>query len=306
VDFDGDGIGDILSGSWPGDLSFFKGQGKGKYAAAVKLKDKDGKPINAGQASTVFAADWRGTGKLDLLLGCIEGFVWLVPNEGTRTKPAYGKPIKLSAGGKEIRVPHGDSHPILADWEGSGKPGLVVGCGDGSVQWYRNVGTRAAPKLAAGVPLVAAPPQPDWRNPKASKEAGRGMRAKVWVGDFNGDGLLDLLVGDFAMTWGEAPKLTERDRTRQKEIQVRLSKVNKELEPWGKELNNIYNKADLKTSEGRAKVEALVTKLSAKYKRPLEERTKLYTELRKFERPMSYHGQVWLYARRPAARAAVP
>src|SRR5262245_7801913 len=160
------------------------------------LKDKDGKVIKLGSASTVFACDWRGSGKLDLLVGDIQGHAWLVPNEGTRAKPAYGKAVKLQAGGQDIRVGHGDSHPVMADWDGSGKPGLVVGCGDGAVLWYKNVGTRTEPKLAAAKTLVAAPPQQNFNDPKPVKEAGRGTRAKVWVGDWNGDGQLDLLVGD--------------------------------------------------------------------------------------------------------------
>ena len=50
MDFDGDGTSDLLSGSWPGELYFFKGDGKGKFAAGETLKDKDGKVIKLGSA----------------------------------------------------------------------------------------------------------------------------------------------------------------------------------------------------------------------------------------------------------------
>ena len=94
MDLDGDGVLDILSGSyWPGDLYLFRGEGKGRFKASEIIKDKDGKPVRVGYASTVFAYDWRGTGKLDLLCGCIEGFIWLVPNEGTRTKPKRSRAV---------------------------------------------------------------------------------------------------------------------------------------------------------------------------------------------------------------------
>jgi len=303
VDFDGDGILDVLSGSWPGELHFFKGLGKGKYAASTQLKDSSGKVLNAGSASTVFAADWRGRGKLDLLVGCIEGHVWLVPNDGTREKPAYGKREKLSAAGKEIRVGHGDSHPVMADWEGTGKPGLIVGCGDGSVLWFRNEGTRTEPRLAAAVTLVPAAKElrPDATAPK---EPNRGSRAKVWVTDWNGDGRLDLLVGDFSYSQGEEPKLSEADKKRQKELQTKMAQSEKELRPYFQEVSRLYDKADTKTPEARAELGKKVNKLAEKYRKPLEERSKLYTEMRRFQRPMNYHGHVWLFLRKPAETAA--
>ena len=41
MDFNADGILDFVSGSYdPGDLYFFRGLGKGKYAAVEKLRDK--------------------------------------------------------------------------------------------------------------------------------------------------------------------------------------------------------------------------------------------------------------------------
>jgi hypothetical protein len=61
-------LGDILTSSYPGELYFFKGKGNGEFAAPVKLH-RDGKAINLGASSTVFAVDWRGTGRLDLLVG---------------------------------------------------------------------------------------------------------------------------------------------------------------------------------------------------------------------------------------------
>jgi hypothetical protein len=130
VDFDGDGIGDIVSGSWPGDLYLFRGEGKGTFAAGVNLRDAAGKVINPGNASTVFAFDWNGNGNLDLLTGNIDGTVQVYLNgQGSAGKgrgwSTFGKPTKLQVKGTDIRVEHGDSHPVAADWDGDGLPDLV-------------------------------------------------------------------------------------------------------------------------------------------------------------------------------------
>jgi hypothetical protein len=48
VDLDGDGINDLVSGSWPGEVFFFKGHGQGQFDVPLKLKNKAGKSINIG------------------------------------------------------------------------------------------------------------------------------------------------------------------------------------------------------------------------------------------------------------------
>lgn len=306
MDFDGDGISDLLTGSWPGELYFFKGEGKGKFARAETLKDKGGKVIKLGSASTVFACDWRGSGKLDLLVGDIQGHAWLIANEGTRTKPVYGKGVKLQAGDKDIRVPDGDSHPVLADWDGGGTPGLVIGCGDGSVVWHKNIGTRTEPKLAAARTLLAAPPQ-SFTEDKPTKELGRGIRAKVWVGDWNGDGHLDLLVGDFAMTFGDKPKMTAADEALQKETKDKLTKLQKELAPLLQEeyIKLFEDKPDETAAQKTERVKQQEKKLQEKFKDKLDEQDNLYETLRKFQPPHFYHGHVWLYLRQPPEKTSV-
>jgi hypothetical protein len=243
VDLDGDGIKDIVSGSWPGEIFFFRGRPGGSFTAPEKLKDKHGNVINIGGgvheaadriqitgdaqfkedkdgdyveyngkiyrdtldkpvyvtgcASSVAVADWNGDGLLDVIVGDISGYVSVYLNEGTKQHYAFGQPTLLKANGKEIVVPGGDAGPCVADWDGDGLLDLIVGCGDGSVIFYRNIGTAREPKLAEGQVLIP-PGKIEYDPEKIPKEPTRGVRAKVCVVDYNGDGLPDLLVGDLS------------------------------------------------------------------------------------------------------------
>jgi hypothetical protein len=308
VDFDGDGIGDILSGSYDGDLYFFKGKGKGEFAAPVKLQ-RDGEDINLGASSTVFAADWRGTGRLDLLVGNMRGDLYLLPNDGTNAKPVYSAPRKLEAGGRPILGPHhGDSQPIAADWDGDGLLDLIVGWGDGSVVWYRNVGTRTQPKLAKGVTLVGPAPPPNYDdNAPPSRDAKPGVRAKVCVVDWNGDGRLDLLVGDFGGIYGEKAKMSEQDQKIEQEANRKIQELQKEIQPFYDEYAKRLKasaKGDNSAQAKRERQQKAQEVLKQKEFQALQKEMQQITEtVRKFRRPPLHQGHVWLYLRKPSTTA---
>jgi hypothetical protein len=306
VDLDSDGKGDILSGSWPGELYFFRGMGKGLFSAGEKIKDKDGKEIKLGSASTVFAADFNGDGLPDLLVGCIEGHVWLVPNEGTAGKPAFGKARKLQAGGQDIQVPHGDSHPVVADWDGDGIPDLIVGTGAGSVLFYRNVGSAKEPTLAAAQTLVAESKFGHGGNPpKADAKDCCGMRAKVCVVDYNGDGALDLLVGDFSSVQGSAPELTAKEKEAVAKAREGYDKLFQKYRALFEEQQKLNNPSDKETSAAQAEREKKLKEIQEKLQPFQEEAQKLYPVMAKGQPKWEYRGHVWLYLRKPGKAAAL-
>jgi hypothetical protein len=70
--------------------------------------------------------------------------------------PALGDdlapPVRLEAAGKPIDTEIGHAAPLVYDWDGDGVKDLLVGQFGGGVLWsFRNEGTNASPKLAAGV-----------------------------------------------------------------------------------------------------------------------------------------------------------
>src|SRR5204863_8568297 len=135
----------------------------GRFGGGQRLTHKDGKGVDVGSGSSGFAFDWDGDSKPDLIVGTVSGEVYFVPNVGTKGELVFGAPKPITADGKPIQIKSGEAAPVVADWDGDGKPGLVVGGGDGSVVWFKNEGTTKEPKLAAAQVLV--PPSPsEWRD----------------------------------------------------------------------------------------------------------------------------------------------
>lgn len=298
MDLDKDGILDIVSGSWPGELYWFKGLGKGRYDHPVKLKDTDQRHLRPGSASTVFACDWNGDGHLDLLMGNIEGHVLLSLGTGDGSLQ-FESPIKIQIAGQPIVANHGDSHPILADWDRDGLPDLLIGAGDGSVVWYRNVGSSTEPKFEKHRVLLKAS-----ENDMADEDAPiqnfkPGTRAKICAVDWNGDGWLDLLVGDFGMIRGKKPEMTEADMKKVQECQEKMAQIDAKMQPLQKE------HLKLRTAPANEAMEAKKERLK-KRKQIEEELQRLSAELRpsveivlKFQPSTSYRGNVWLLERIP-------
>ena len=56
------------------------------------------------------------------------------------------EPVAVEAGGARISVEVGHAAPFVCDWDGDGKPDLLVGqMGAGHLRIYRNTGSASAP-----------------------------------------------------------------------------------------------------------------------------------------------------------------
>jgi hypothetical protein len=159
VDYDGDGKTDLIVGiDYWGDYNW-----ENAYKGDKRAYDKDGK--------------WQ--------TGPLRGYVYYLRNTGTNEQPVYAKSVKLEAGGKIIDT-FGMPSPCFADFRGTGKLDLICGEFRDGFTFFENIGTRTAPKYAAGRPLMVA---------------GEPLHMDLCMitplaYDFDGDGHVDLIVGD--------------------------------------------------------------------------------------------------------------
>lgn len=151
-------------------------------------------------------------------MGNTAGYIGFIENLGTAgaaTTPKWAAPKYLEADGEVIRVLAGENGSIqgpaeakwgyttiaVADWDHDGLADVVANSILGKVIWYRNVGTRTAPKLAAAQPIAV-----EW-NGKATKpawtwwdvpdnELHTQWRTTPIVVDVTADGLSDLVMLD--------------------------------------------------------------------------------------------------------------
>ena len=290
---DGDGRDDVITGHyWPGDIFLFRGQEGGGFAAMENLKDETGRNLNAGEpwvsedeprmeslAAAPYAVDWDRDGDYDMLIGNISGGVILMKNVGGPKEPKFStERVELVADGKPIRVPGGDAGPVVADWDRDGKRDLISGAGDGSVWFYRNVGADDAPSFAAGRTLVAASEGGFTPFAHGGAPEGPGVRSKVCVTDFDGDGREDLLLGDYCTEEAAPLDLTDEQIARRDELKQQRTALLEEMNDIGED-------------------EEALEAWSKRYQ-------ELYSELSELEPQTLSHGFVWLFKRLPGERTA--
>lgn len=205
VDFDGDGDLDLLCGEFLDGFTYFQNVGsreKPKYALGKRLKAVDGSYLTMDlQMITPTAIDWNKDGKVDLIVGDEDGRVAFVENSGEMVDglPVFKKPVYFKQEAEDVKF-GALATPVGVDWDGDGDMDIVCGNTAGHIAFIENLsGAKveapkwAAPKLLEAGGKVIRPMAGPNGSIQGPCEAKWGYTT-LSVADWNGDGLLDLVV----------------------------------------------------------------------------------------------------------------
>jgi len=324
VDWDKDGNVDILSGCYwsmddqAGHIEMLAGQGDMDFAAATPLLTSSGIPVvnvrrqddseeedseeDSGDDSAEseaeptyewrnictqqHAVDYDGDGDLDLVTGCMQSEFFFVENSEEDGVPALSdNPVQL-----EVTVPGGHSAPHLADWDGDGDLDLLSGSSSGGVYLSENIGTRQVPEWAPFQPLIESTTGIGHeQTTDGDKEIVPSSGTRIWTTDWNGDGQLDLLVGDNVTISNRNPDVNEE------EYGPLMAEYEKTLAIFQKAYMELFQEYQAAAEEEGGVDEELTEKLQAMS----QEFQEAYASKSKFQ-DARRTGFVWLYIRKTA------
>lgn len=181
-DIDGDGDLDLFLGEEDGPLNFFRNVGS--PAAPAFEQDFKGNPfagVAAGFLSTIELADLDADGDLDALVGRDAASLVYLENIGTAAIPDF---VERSGGADPFAGidTGGLGIPVLGDVDGDHDLDLLLG---ESLRYFQNTGNRQAPYFTERTGDA---------NPFDGVDLGSSESPEL--GDLDGDGDLDALVGE--------------------------------------------------------------------------------------------------------------
>ena len=222
IDWDKDGDFDLICGDEDGRVAFIENTGTlGEDSSPCFLAPcyfrQEAQEVKFGALVTPVGCDWDGDGDWDLICGNTAGYIAFIENLSGKgvEQPKWAEPKRLAAGDQTLRVMAGPNGSIqgpceakwgyttqtVADWDGDGLQDIVANSILVKIHWYKNIGTRKVPKLAAPQPIEVEweGPQPalawGWMRPEGKALLTQWRTTPVTV-DWNKDGLVDLVMLD--------------------------------------------------------------------------------------------------------------
>ena len=278
MDLNGDGNNDILSGSYmrqdkppaAGLLQVLWGNPDGTYKKAETLKGTDGEPLlipcNEGEnyyqsiGTRPFAVDWDADGDLDLVVGNFAGTFYVFTSEGTGRFNPRPKPIIAGERYLEVKKSQslwGKSDPFFIDWDKDGDLDLISGSAVGGVYWAENRSRPKKPITFTELQTLIGAPRELKMECKPSEVTAPDSCVRVCVSDLNGDGKLDILVGDTIKLLTPANGGSDTElakhyaewKAAQADAQVEMSAITTPDSPLLQPIRDKLNKAYLKRKQ---------------------------------------------------------
>lgn len=219
IDWDGDQDIDLICGDEDGRVALIENRGNlvdgtPEFSQPVYFQQQ-ARDLKFGALITPFSFDWDGDQDEDLVCGNTSGNLAWFENLDGGDPPCWSAPRTILAEGREIHLQAGAQGSIqgpaeakwgyttlsVADWDHDDLPDLIVNSIWGKVEWFKNVGTRQAPKFSAArtvdVQWQGEAPKPAWTwwQPRAEELATQWRTTPIVV-DWNEDGWNDLLMLD--------------------------------------------------------------------------------------------------------------